>query len=66
MKGANGRHVDVSIQDELEASQAEVTRMKKQIAATTAAVANARGSSASHLQYTDSDNDSLPQDALIR
>ena len=62
LKVANGRHVD--IQGELEASQAEVARMKQQIAATTAAVASARGSSASQLQYNNSED--LPEDSLIR
>lgn len=65
MKGANGVHVE--LQEELEASHAEVQRMKQQIAATTAAVASARGSNASQIRYSNAEDEEYPpEDSLIR
>lgn len=67
VKGANGKHVD--LQEEVEASRAEVVRMKEQIAATTAAVASARGSNATQIRYSNSEEEEEeypPEDSLIR
>lgn len=64
-KASNGVHVD--LQEELEASHAEVARMKQQIAATTAAVVTARGSNASQIRYSGPDEAEHPEeDTLIR
>lgn len=64
VKTTNGVHVD--LQEELEASHAEVARMKQQIAATTAAVATARGSNASQIRYSGQEDEGPADNTLIR
>ena len=54
------------LEGQLEASQAEIAHMQQQIAATTAAVANSRGSNISQVRYSAPGDPDYSEDSLIR
>ncbi|KAL0050284.1 hypothetical protein WJX82_008110 [Trebouxia sp. C0006] len=64
LEPSRSKHSD--LEGQLEASHAEVTHMQQQIAATTAAIATARGSDISQVHYSAPGDPDYSEDSLIR
>lgn len=64
LEPSRSKHSD--LEGQLEASHAEVAHMQQQIAATTAAIATARGSDISQVHYSAPGDPDYSEDSLIR